>query len=190
MTREADSQRVARIVSRRLVIGGLVGALALAGMAATVALARSHSSSQTVLTSYKGRFGYEMVVEMKGQKLSLFAFGSDSPGKSTCYSQKQNGGKLPCDKVWYPLIDHGKIVATNGSHINTKQLKTFKRTDGSLQLKYYGQPLYRCHRNTKTGQIYGEGDYEFGAGWLLMGTGGSALTPSSPTYGTVPVPKC
>lgn len=180
MTREADSQRVARIVSRGLVIGGLVGALALAGMAATVAVARSHST-QTTLTSYSGKRGHQLVVEMNGQELALYNFSKDTSGKSTCYGT--------CEKTWYPLIAHGKVVAAHGSQINAGQLKTAKRKDGSIQVTYYGQPLYRCHKNTKTGQIYGADAYQYGGSWGVMGTNGSPLPPSG-YGGGKKVPGC
>lgn len=187
MTREADSQRGARIFNRGPVIAALVGALALAGIATTVAVARSHGSSQTVLTANKSKFGYQLVVEMNGQKLSLFDFSTDvnTPGKSSCYGS--------CQKTWYPLIEHGKFtvkqLSSPAAKINTKQLKTIKRKDGSIQIEYYGQPLYRCHKNTKTGQIYGIDNYEFGGSWGLMGSNGSALQSGS--YGGIKKPpKC
>lgn len=188
MTREADSQRVTRIVSRGLVIGGLVGALALAGMAATVAVARSHGS-QTVLTAYHGKRGYQLVVEQNGQSLTLYSDSADAskpdPGKSKCYGS--------CEKVWYPLIEHGKVsvkqVSSPQGKINASQLKTVKRTDGSIQVTYYGQPLYRCHKNTKTGQIYGADAYQFGGSWGVQGTDGSPLPPSG-YGGGKKIPPC
>lgn len=183
MTRGDDSPRNTRIVTRGLVIGALVAALALSGIA-TVAIAasRPHTTTQTVLTSYSGKRGQQLVVEMNGQKLALYNHqGPDSPGKSTC-----NGA---CAKTWYPLIDHGKIVFTKGSGINTKQIKTFHRTDGSVQIEYYGQPLYRCRKNTKTGQIYGADSYTFGGSWGVMGTTGSPLPPAG-YGGGKKVPNC
>lgn len=193
MTREADSPRIARICSRGLVTAGLVGALALSGMATAVAVARTHTATQTVLTAYKGKRGSELVVVMNGQKLPLFNFSADPPNKSTCYSQKQKGVKEPCDKVWYPLILHGKVVvkqsSSSSAHINTAQLKTTKRKDGSVQITYYKQPLYRCHRDTKTGQVYGTDAYEFGGSWGLMGTPGSPLSAAG-YGGGKQVPGC
>lgn len=187
MTREADSQRVARIFSRGLVIGALVAALALTGMAATVAFARSRGSSQTVLTAYKGKRGYQLVLEQNGQELSLYNFSTDqnTPGKSNCYGS--------CQKTWYPLIEHGRVtvkqVAASAGKINAKQIKTFKRTDGSVQVEYFGQPLYRCHKNTKSGQIYGADAYQYGGSWGVMGTNGGALPPAGYGGGKT-VPPC
>lgn len=170
--------------SRGLLISALVGAVALTAMATAIAATRTHhQTTQTVLTSYKGKRGEQMVVEMNGQKLSLYNFTKDgTSGKSHCYGS--------CQKVWYPLIDHGKIVVTKGSHINTKQLRTSKRSDGSVQVTYWGQPLYRCHRNTKTGQIYGADHYDFGGSWGVMSTNGSPLEAGSYGGKKNPIPDC
>lgn len=190
MTRADDSHRVVRTLSRVILALCFVGVLAVPAIATATSgqrtrrhrVNRTRTSTETVLTGYSGRFGLQLTVEQKGQKLALFLFGNDSPSHSACYRA--------CAKTWYPLIDHGKIVVKTGSHINKRQLKTFKRKDGSEQIEYYGQPLYRCHKNTKTGQLYGAGDYEFGNAWEIMGAGGGALQPETPTYGQVHEPQC
>jgi len=182
-----DSRRRPRIFSRALLAAASVGLLGLA-VVTTAATAtgthsarrghrvdRSRASTQTVLSSYKSKpaHGTVLTVVQKGQKLSLFAFQSDSANHSAC-----NGS---CAKTWYPLIKHGTI--TIGSGINKKQIKTFKRSDGSIQIEYYGQPLYRCRKNTKTGMIDGANSYQFGGSWGLMSAGGSTLTLGGSKYG-------
>lgn len=161
--------------SRALLAAAAVGLLALAGLTAAAAASGSHTkhrrhgtraSAQTVLTTYKGRWGLQLVVSQKGQKLALFDFSKDRPGKSACYGK--------CQKVWYPLLKHGKIVI-QGKGIRKKQLKTFKRKDGSFQIEYYGQPLYRCRKDTKTGQMRGANSFQFGGSWGLIGDQGSPL---------------
>jgi predicted lipoprotein with Yx(FWY)xxD motif len=168
-----------------------VGLLALAGLATAAAATGTHrrhrvhrtrASTQTVLTTYSGKRGKQLVVVQKGQKLALYDFSKDKMGsnKSTCYGT--------CSKTWYPLIKHGTI-SFQGSGIKQSQIKTFRRTDGSIQVEYYGQPLYRCHKNTRSGQIYGTDSYQFGGSWGLMGAQGSAL--AAPGYGGgKPVPPC
>ncbi len=147
---------------------GVTGVLALAGMGTATAATRTHATAQTRLTSYHGKRGSQLVVEMGGQKLTLYSFSKDR-GKSTCYGT--------CQKTWYPLVAPGKVVATKSSHINTKQLKTVKRTNGSVQVTYYGQPLYRYHTDTKTGQMRGADKYQFGGSWGVMGVNGGVLAP-------------
>lgn len=189
MARGDDRRRGVRIVGSILLVGAGLGLLGLA-LLATAASAtgahrarRMHPSRTTVetrLTTYSGNWGPQLVVVQKGQKLALFDFSQDSPGKSACYGR--------CQKVWYPLLAHGKIVV-KGSGINKRQLKTFRRKNGSRQIEYYGEPLYRCHKNTKAGQKYGANAYQFGGSWGLMGAQGSALQ-SGHYGGGKPVPGC
>lgn len=145
----------------------MIGATAVVGLTSAGAATHHHAVTKTTLAEYNGKWGHELVVEMKGQKLALYNFSKDN-GKSSCYGS--------CQKAWYPLLVHGKIVAAKGSGIKTKQLKTTKRTNGSLQVTYYGQPLYRYHKDTKTGQRGGANKYQFGGSWGLMGVNGSPLT--------------
>lgn len=189
MTRADDSPGGPMTLNRALLVSAAVGLLGLAGLTGTAAASGRHrthrrhgarASTQTVLTSYKGPWGLQLVVTQKGQKLALFDFSKDGPGKSACYGK--------CQKVWYPLLDHGKIVI-RGNGIRRKQLKTFKRKDGSLQIEYYGQPLYRCHADTKTGQKNGANSYQFGGSWGLMGIQGSPLQAGQ-YGGGKPPPGC
>lgn len=191
MTRGDDSRRP-RIFSRALLATASVGLLGLAVLTTAATATGTHSagrshrvhrgraSSSTVLTTYKGKRGSQLVVVQNGQKLSLFSFQSDSSGHSAC------NGK--CAKTWYPLIKHG-TVSFQGSGIAKSQIKSFKRKDGSIQIEYYGQPLYRCHKDTKTGQIYGADSYQFGGSWGVMGAQGSPLPPSG-YGGGKKVPGC
>lgn len=185
----ADNRRSGPAVfGQMLVVAGTVGLLGLAVLATNAAAIHSHpahgspqahTAGEVVLASYKGRWGRQLVVEMNGQKLSLFVFSKDSPGKSTCYGK--------CSKIWYPLLDHGRIV-TEGRGVRRQALKTFKRRDGSLQIEDYGQPLYRCYRNTKTGQDDGTNEYAFGGSWGLEGAAGGPVPPDA--YGGKPPPNC
>ncbi len=167
----------------------LIGALAVPAIAAATANHRTHrghrkngrrASTETVLTSDHFKWGAILVVEMKGQKLSLFTDSNDpvGKGKSTC------NGK--CAKTWYPLLLHGKLKVS-GSGVSSKHFKTFKRSDGSTQIEYWGQPLYRCRVDTKTGEFVGTDAYQFGASWGLMGASGSTLQPGN--YGGDKNPK-
>ncbi len=135
---------------RLVVLGLLVAACAAVGQANA---APGNHGNQTVLGSYKGHEGWQLVVKMNGQKLSLYISLKDK-GTSTCYGR--------CAKRWPPLIDHGQIVVANGSchgpcYIHQDKLGTARRKGGSLQVTYHGQPLYRYRKDTKTGQVQGQG---------------------------------
>lgn len=173
------------MLARALLKAAAVGLLGLAGTATAVTAIRARrphrtrSTAKTVVTAYKGRWGSQLAVELKGQKLSLFEFTKDAPGKSACYGR--------CAKKWYPLIDRGKIVV-RGRGVSRKHLATFRRRDGSLQIEYWGQPLYRCYKNKKTGQDDGMNEWEFGGSWGLVGAAGSPVPPDA--YGPPPPPNC
>lgn len=193
MTTGDDSRRRPRIFSRTLLAAASVGLLGLA-VVTTAATAtsthaarrghrvhRSRASTQTVLSSFKSKQAHGTVLALvqKGQKLALFSFSNDTIGTSKTPPKSACNGT--CAKTWYPLIKHGTISI--GSGINKKAIKTFKRSDGSIQVAYYGQPLYRCRKNTKTGMIDGANQYQFGGSWGLMSSGGSNLTLGGPQYG-------
>jgi predicted lipoprotein with Yx(FWY)xxD motif len=160
--------------------GALAVVCALMGLAAATADTRSLAAKPTVLSSYTGKRGKQLVVELNRQKLTLYNFSEDH-GKSACYGR--------CQKVWYPLIDHGRVIAGSRSQVKAYELGTTRRRNGSLQITYYGQPLYRCHRNTATGQIYGADSYQFGGSWGVMNVKGNSLPPTS-YGGSKPVPEC
>jgi predicted lipoprotein with Yx(FWY)xxD motif len=162
-----------------LVLLGLAVLATAASATRTDRVYRTRVTTGTVITTYNGRWGRQLVVERHGQKLSLFEFSRDSPGKSACYGK--------CSRTWRPLIDRGKIVV-RGRGIAKKYLTTFTRRDGSRQIAYFGQPLYRCYKNTKTGQDDGMNEYEFGGSWGLMAAQGGAVPPDA--YGGRPPPKC
>ena len=157
-----------------------MGVLLVVGLA-TAAAATQARAKATVLGGYRGRWGDQLVVEVNGQKIALFDFSKDSSGKSACYGK--------CARTWYPLIDRGQVVVANGSEVNRKRLRTFRRKDGSIQLEYWGQPLYRCRIDTKTRQTRGDGVYQYGGSWGLMGVQGSALAHDM-YGGSQHVPRC
>jgi predicted lipoprotein with Yx(FWY)xxD motif len=185
MTRD-DGLRGSQIFNRILLLGAAVGLLGIGGLASTAVASGTHrarGAPETVLTSYRSKLGWQLVVEANGQKVSLFAFSQDSAGKSAC------GGR--CQRVWYPLLKVGKlVVATDSQHVNTKRVRTFKRKDGSFQVEYWGQPLYRCRSDIKTGQIRGADSYQFGGSWGLMGAQGSANLGSGMYGGSTHRPRC
>lgn len=179
MTRRDDSQRLAEILIRSTLTAVLICALILVGLATATAAATRSQPKPTVLTSYAGKWGKQLVVQENGQKLTLYVFSRDH-GRSLCYGR--------CQKVWRPLIAHGRIVAAS-SRIDPGQIRTATRRDGVRQVTYYGYPLYRCTRNKRTGQDYGAESWQFGGSWGVMSTDGSPLPPTD--YGpSKPIPGC
>ena len=112
-------------------ISALVAALSLALASAAFAAPPTMTGTTTkgsVLTDAKG--------------MSLYTFDKDSEGKSAC-----NG---PCAANWPVLKAEASDKADGGYTIIT-------RDDGSKQWAYKGKPLYTFAKDTKAGDITGDG---------------------------------
>ncbi len=85
-----------------------------------------------------------------------------------------------CLGLWSALLTKGKPLA--GAGIVAKELGTVKR-GSSLQVTYYGHPLYTYAGDKAAGQTNGEGIESFGGWWYVLDSAGSpvkaALTSSS-----------
>jgi predicted lipoprotein with Yx(FWY)xxD motif len=82
----------------------------------------------------------EALVDAKG--MTLYTFDRDSAGKSAC-----NG---PCATNWPPLMaaDDAKPVG---------HWTVVKRDDGKMQWAYKGKPVYTWVKDTKAGDVTGDG---------------------------------
>jgi predicted lipoprotein with Yx(FWY)xxD motif len=109
----------------------LAGAL----VAASVALAQSAAPAKIADTS-KGK----ALVDAKG--MTLYTFDRDTTGKSACNGQ--------CAQNWPPLM-----AAANASASGDWSVVT--RDDGSKQWAYKGKPLYLWVKDTKPGEVTGDG---------------------------------
>ncbi len=157
-----------RALLRSAVVSVIVGAALLMGLSAATAAPRTSGRGETVLSSHKSVLGWQLVVEVDGQKLSLYV---SANGKRSCYGR--------CPKVWLPLFARGKVVvvANRSCHrgacdIHRKWLGTIKRKGGALQVTYLGQPLYRYYKDKKTGQAQGQAKDKFGGPWATIMTDG------------------
>jgi predicted lipoprotein with Yx(FWY)xxD motif len=80
------------------------------------------------------------LVDQKG--MTLYVFDRDSGGKSSCNGQ--------CAQNWPPLA-----AATGGQASGDWTVTT--RDDGSRQWAYKGKPLYTWTKDTKPGDVTGDG---------------------------------
>jgi predicted lipoprotein with Yx(FWY)xxD motif len=103
----------------------------------------------------------QVLVDSEGH--TLYAFSGDSAGASTCEGA--------CEKAWPPLlVEHGEPEPSNGA--SAARLGTITRTDGSRQVTYAGQPLYRYGGDKQPGQADGNGAAAFDGTWsALKGSG-------------------
>ena len=110
----------------------------------------------------QGPYG-DHLTDAKG--MSLYLFEADSRLDSTCYHA--------CAKAWPPLLANGEPTAGRG--VDKSMLATFKRKDGSSQVAYNGQPLYRFVKDKQPGDAKGQGIKGFGAEWYLISPEGKTV---------------
>ena len=108
-----------------------------------------------------------MLTNAKG--LTLYWFVPDTATKSNC-----NGA---CASYWPPVPG----PATAGAGV-TGKLATIKRSDGSVQARYDGHPLYAYIGDTAPGQAKGNGLNLSGGVWHEMTVSG-VIAPSSSSGG-------
>jgi predicted lipoprotein with Yx(FWY)xxD motif len=117
--------------------------IAAAATAMTVSIAFAQTAPTMIGESTKGK----VLTDQKG--MTLYTFDKDADGKSVC-----NG---PCAANWPPLMASVDAKA-NGSYA------VITRDDGSRQWTYKGKPLYTWVKDTKLGDISGDG---VGNAWRL-----------------------
>ena len=113
----------------------LLGAVTALVVFGVVAHAQTSAPTKTADTT-KGK----ALVDSKG--MTLYIFDRDSGGKSMC-----NG---PCATNWPPLT-----AAANASASGNWSVVT--RDDGSKQWAYKGKPVYTWAKDTKAGDVTGDG---------------------------------
>jgi predicted lipoprotein with Yx(FWY)xxD motif len=97
-----------------------------------------------------------VIVDPRG--FTLYDFHKDKGTTSSCY-----GG---CAQVWPPLLSEGKPQAGEGA--SASKLGTTKRTDGTIQVTYAGNPVYTYVTDKAPGDTTGNGSSSFGAQWYAL----------------------
>ena len=128
---------------------------------AAVASARS-ATGATRIGVASSRLG-RIVVDSKGRTLYLFE--KDKNRRSACYGA--------CASYWPPLLTRAKPVA--GARVKAKLLGVTRRKNGTRQVTYAGNTLYRYVADSKAGQTTGEGSTLFGAGWDVVAPSGKKI---------------
>lgn len=113
----------------------LAAVAALTLFTSAVALAQAAAPAK-IADSSKGK----IYVDAKG--MSLYTFDKDSTGKSAC-----NG---PCAENWPPLMAAADAKASGDWSVVT-------RDDGKKMWAHKGKPLYTFKKDTKAGDVSGDG---------------------------------
>jgi predicted lipoprotein with Yx(FWY)xxD motif len=116
-----------RITIKSLVLAS-VGLMAVSGMAAADSAMEMAGGAGKILVNEKN--------------MTLYTFDKDTAGTSACYDK--------CATNWPPLM------AASGAMAKGKY-SVVARTDGSMQWAYDGKPLYLWIKDTKAGDMTGDG---------------------------------
>jgi predicted lipoprotein with Yx(FWY)xxD motif len=107
----------------------------------------------------------QVLVDSEGR--TLYDFHKD---KRSLYSAKGSACYGPCAEDWPPLLTGGE-PGVEGKAIETK-LSTLERKDGTLQVTYFGHPLYTYAGDEKPGEANGNDVKAFGGRWYALGPEG------------------
>lgn len=103
-----------------------------------------------------------ILVDSEGR--TLYVFHKD---KRSLYSARSSACYGACAEKWPPLLTGGEPEAEPKA--SPTKLSTFKRKDGTLQVTYYGHPLYTYVGDKKPGEANGNDVKAFGGQWYALG---------------------
>ncbi len=153
-----------------------LAALAIAacggGGAATASPPKTSTGASATVGVAKSSLG-SILVNSHGRTVYLFK--ADSATKSACAAA--------CATAWPPLLAKGKPTA--GAGLSASKLGTIPRSGGQRQVTYNGHPLYTFVKDTKPGDITGQGLVAFGARWFTLTPAGTQISskPASSSNG-------
>jgi predicted lipoprotein with Yx(FWY)xxD motif len=132
------------------------------------------SSGAVVKTATMSSLGKTVLVNAQG--MTLYALSGERNGKFICTSSA-------CVGVWHPLT----VPAGTTPSGTVGSLSVVKRSDGTTQVTYKGQPLYTFAQDHAAGEDNGQGIKDVGT-WNAVaasGEGGTTVTAttSSPSPG-------
>lgn len=116
----------------RLTVLILPASLALAGLTGTALHAQTFTTVQTASGA--------VLADAAG--MTLYVFDKDADGVSACYDK--------CAANWPPLMAPAGATPADGFGLT-------ERKDGAMQWTYAGRPLYLWVKDTKPGEMTGDG---------------------------------
>ena len=147
-----------------------VAACSSGGGASPSAAAAASPSAAAPAASAAASGGAIEVKAVEDAKLGAYLVGPD--GKTLYVFTKDTGGKSVCNgdcaKNWPPLTVEGDAAVKAGEGV-TGKFATVKRDDGTTQVTYEGAPIYYWAKDTKPGDVTGQG---VGGVWFVAAVAG------------------
>ena len=120
------------------------------------------ASGTTVKTASVSSVDSTVLVDSQG--LTLYHLTGEHAGKFICTSSA-------CLAAWHPLTV-SSVSKPSGS---VSSLGVVKRSNGTMQVTYKGEPLYTFAHDSAPGQATGEGLKDVGT-WFVIKTGAASST--------------
>jgi predicted lipoprotein with Yx(FWY)xxD motif len=95
---------------------------------------------------------------------AVYAFSADTATASACTGS--------CARFWPPVLVEGSLTAAAGSGVSQAGLGTITRPDGTVQVTYFGHPLYFFSFD-QPGQTLGENITAFGGTFRVVDLSGT-----------------
>ena len=156
--------------------GGGGGATAASPPSTSTSTPTTTPARTTTVRVASSRLG-RILVDSTGDTLYLFK--ADVGMKSACSGA--------CATAWPPLVATGNPAA--GAGLTASKLGTITRTDGSRQVTYNGHPLYTFIKDTKPGDVNGQGVTAFGAAWFAVSPDGDQISSQPTAHGSGSAPS-
>ncbi len=117
--------------------------------------ASAAGDAATVMVAQNTKLG-DVLTDSQG--MTLYVYKKDKPGESTCVDK--------CAQNWPPLTVKEGMQPMAGSGVPGK-LGQIERKDDTYQVTYNGMPLYRFAKDSKPGDMNGQG---MGGVWSVVST--------------------
>jgi predicted lipoprotein with Yx(FWY)xxD motif len=147
---------------RVVVLVAAAGLLALSACSQPTAAAQdSEAPPGIMLVAAKVGVLGAIVTDQNGR--TLYRFDKDKPSVSNCSGE--------CTKSWPPVIvsDAGELKLDS---IDQSLVGTLDRADGSKQVTLAGHPMYRFFKDSKAGDVNGQG---LGGTWFVAAPSGDKI---------------
>ncbi len=141
----------------------VIFAVVLSSVVASVA--SGSASAPTVKTMNNATLG-TIVVSSTGR--TLYHYLPDKGKKVACTGA--------CATLWPPDLISKSAKPVAGPGIKASKLGTIARPDGTVQVTYYGLPLYRYSGDSKSGQVNGQGVEKT---WYVVAPSGAVVKLSA-----------
>jgi predicted lipoprotein with Yx(FWY)xxD motif len=125
------------------------------------------TAAGTVVTTKKDAHVGE-ILAAGPKRLTVYLFEADKGSRSNCTGT--------CASAWPPVPANAGPKA--GGRALGSDLGVTERADGTDQVTYKGHPLYYYTKDKDSGDAYGQGLKQFGAGWYVLTPSGKKIDRS------------